>query len=110
MDEAWTSAPHEDESLDMEHASHGWARAFAPGHGAVRMAPRLLRSMAAAQPSDCALMPCPRGAVGNLRFVPLHRQRPGRGEVQVTAQSLVLVSIPAAMQAHGAPMVQLTLS
>ena len=71
--------------MDAEHAHLALVRAHGPA--GVRMAPRLLRSAAPAHPTDCALMPCPRGALGNLRFVPLHRQQPGHGEVQVTAQS-----------------------
>ena len=75
----------EDEPLDEEHPGLVLARAqaLAARPGRVRMAPRLLRSRTVIQPTDCALMPCPRGALGNLRFVPLHRQQPAAGEVQV---------------------------
>ena len=90
--EAWTSVPDDDEDLDKERGDQVLTRARAPGPGGVRMAPRLLRSAAAVQPTDCALMPCPRGALGNLRFMPLHRQRPGHGEVQVTAPQDLQVS------------------
>ncbi len=83
-DETWTITRDEDDSMDAEHAHRALVRAHGPP--GVRMAPLLLRSAAAAHPTDCALMPCPRGALGNLRFVPLHRARPGRGEVQVTPQ------------------------
>ncbi len=84
-DESWTRVRDEDDSADAERAHQALVRAHGPA--GVRMAPLLLRSAAAAHPTDCALMPCPRGALGNLRFVPLHRQQPGRGEVQVTAQT-----------------------
>ena len=84
--EPHTPDSDEDEPLDAEHPGLGLARAqaLAARAGGVRMAPRLLRSGMAMQPTDCALMPCPRGALGNLRFVPLHRQHPAAGEVQVT--------------------------
>ena len=35
------------------------------------------------QPSECALMPQPRGALNDLRFVPFDRQSPRQGEVKV---------------------------
>jgi hypothetical protein len=44
---------------------------------------RLVRSCARVQPPDCHLMPCPRGALSDLRMVPLDRAAPGPGEIKV---------------------------
>ena len=49
----------------------------------VRQVQRLLRSPIRVEPSDCVLIPCPRGSLVNLRFVPLQQTAPRADEVQV---------------------------
>ena len=49
----------------------------------VQSVARLLRSALTVSPPDCHVMPCPRGALADLRMVPRPRAEPGPGEVKV---------------------------
>ena len=49
----------------------------------VQSVARLLRSALRVSPPDCHVMPCPRGALADLRLVPQLRTVPGAGEVKV---------------------------
>jgi len=42
-----------------------------------------MRSRRRVEAPDCHVMPCPRGALADLRMVPLPRAEPGPGEVKV---------------------------
>ena len=57
---------------------------FEQGSGAgCAMQARLLRSATEAEPADCHYVPRPRGALENLKLVPLEKSLPGPGEVKV---------------------------
>ena len=51
--------------------------------GGVQMQARLVRSNAHARSPDCHIVPCPRGALSDLRAVPLDSASPGPGEIKV---------------------------
>lgn len=48
---------------------------------------RLVRGSAHVRSPDCHLMPCPRGALSNLKALPLDSATPGPGEIKVRAAS-----------------------
>lgn len=50
--------------------------------GGLHYAARLLHSQVAVSLPDCHVMPCPRGALADLRLVPLPHAEPGPGEVK----------------------------
>ena len=57
---------------------------FEQGSGAgCAIQARLLRSTTVAEPADCHYVPRPRGALENLRLVPMDKSLPGPGEVKV---------------------------
>ncbi len=57
---------------------------FGQGSGAgCAMQARLLRSTMTAESADCHYMPSPRGALENLKLVPLEKSLPGPREVKV---------------------------
>lgn len=71
-----------------------WVRQFAGAAGAngafgdavcggVQIQARLVRSSAHAHSPDCHIVPCPRGALSDLRAVPLDSASPGPGEIKV---------------------------
>ena len=45
----------------------------------------LVRSALQVEPADCHLMPCPRGALENVRLMPLEEPHPGPGEVKASS-------------------------
>ena len=45
----------------------------------------LVRSSLPVEPADCHLMPCPRGALENVRLMPLEEPQPGPGEVKASS-------------------------
>lgn len=53
--------------------------------GGARYLARLLRAASAASafPGGGRLLPCPRGSLAHLKFVPLEKQDPGPGEIKV---------------------------
>jgi hypothetical protein len=55
--------------------------------GGARYLARLLRSGSAASafPGGGRLLPCPRGSLADLKFVPLNKHDPGPGEIKVLA-------------------------
>ena len=62
--------------------------------GGVRYGAKLVRSTSArAEPPDCHLMPCPRGAIADLRMVPCERAAPGPGEIKVRCSGAHTVSL-----------------
>jgi len=68
------------ERLEGPHAADAFGKALAGGLLSVA---RLLRSRRRVEAPDCHVMPCPRGALADLRMVPLPRAEPGPGEVKV---------------------------
>ena len=59
--------------------------------GGARFLARLLRSAVTTSPAECHLMPVPRGALSDLKFVPLEHDLPPPGSVKVRAGSSCLV-------------------
>ena len=68
------------EQPDGLRAADAFGRAQAGGLLSVA---RLMRSRRRVEAPDCHVMPCPRGALADLRMVPLPRAEPGPGEVKV---------------------------
>ena len=72
---------------------------FGQGSGAgCSLQARLLRSTVAAEPADCHYMPHPRGALENLRLVPMAKTLPGPGEVKVCLKTLWMRGCSAALR------------
>lgn len=53
---------------------------------------RLHRSQVPRNPVDCQLLPCPRGSLADLKFVPFDKAAPGPGEIHVRASPSMLAS------------------
>ena len=73
-----------DDRMDVAHV-HGTYTAAVEYRiqQGVRQVPLLLRSAVVVDPTESVLMPCPRGSLANLRFVPLQQDTPKPGEVKV---------------------------
>ncbi len=59
--------------------------------GGAHFLARLLRSTMTSAPAECHLMPVPRGALADLKLVPLEHDLPPPGSVKVRAASFNLV-------------------
>ena len=62
-------------------------------NGGAHYLARLLRSAVTAQPAECHLMPCPRGSLSDLKFVPLEHDIPPPGSVKVHETAYLLCSV-----------------
>lgn len=56
--------------------------------GGLQLQARLVRSSRHARSPDFHLMPCPRGALSNLKATPQDSSLPGAGEIKVHAHSV----------------------
>lgn len=57
---------------------------FGHGYGSgYKMQAHLLRSALDIEPPDCHLIPHPRGALEDLKMMPMEKAHPGLGEVKV---------------------------
>ncbi len=45
----------------------------------------LVRSTLSVEPAECHLMPCPRGALQNVKLVPLEERQIGPGDVKASS-------------------------
>lgn len=73
----------QDENQNSTSEDQGISKSKIRSGRGVRQVQRLLRSPIRVEPSDCVLMPCPRGSLVNLHFVPLQQTAPRADEVQV---------------------------
>ena len=58
--------------------------------GGAHFLTRLLRSAVTTAPAECHLLPVPRGALSDLKFVPLEHDLPPPGSVKVRAGLVLL--------------------
>lgn len=77
-----TSSTDDRVGVARGHGTHTSAAEYRFQQG-VRQVPLLVRSAVVVDPTDSVLMPCPRGSLANLRFVPLQQDTPKPGEVKV---------------------------
>ncbi|KAK9803996.1 hypothetical protein WJX72_011444 [[Myrmecia] bisecta] len=82
-----TAWPQPANALNGPQAGSAFGSSASQG---MSLMPKLLASRTRPATADCHLMPCPRGSLAGLKFVPMPKKAPGPGEIKVAVRAIGL--------------------